>query len=67
MGITYARSSSSIQKTQSVKRKDNFFARSCNEQGLIDLVTKELHKKGCTVINALGYADIDIVKAAKTS
>ncbi|KAG7165603.1 hypothetical protein Hamer_G013102 [Homarus americanus] len=51
-------------KTEFVGRKDDFLSRSCNKQGLIDLVTEELQKKGCTVINALGDADMDIVKAA---
>uniref|UniRef100_A0A8C4Q7P4 HTH OST-type domain-containing protein n=1 Tax=Eptatretus burgeri TaxID=7764 RepID=A0A8C4Q7P4_EPTBU len=51
-------------KTEFVGRKDDFLSRSCNKQGLIDLVTEELQKKGCTVINASGDADVDIVKAA---
>lgn len=51
-------------ETEFVGRKDDFLSRSCNKQRLIDLMTVELEKKGCTIINALGDADVDIVKAA---
>ncbi|XP_051243778.1 uncharacterized protein LOC127356229 [Dicentrarchus labrax] len=51
-------------ETEFVGRKDDFLSRSCNKQGLINLMTEELEKKGCTVVNALGDADVDIVKAA---
>lgn len=51
-------------KTEFVGRKNDFLSRSCNKQGLINLMTEELEKKGCTVINASGDADVDIVKAA---
>lgn len=51
-------------KTEFVGRKDDFLSRSFNKQGLIHLVTEELQKKGCTVINASGDAAVDIVKAA---
>jgi len=51
-------------QTEFVGRKDDFLSRSSNKQGLIKLVTDELQKKGCTVINAPGDADVDIVKVA---
>lgn len=50
--------------TKFVGKKDDFLSRPCNKQGLIHLITEELHKKGCTVINAPGDADVDIAKAA---
>ena len=43
-------------------RKDDFLSRSCNKQELLNLMTEEL-EKGCTVSNASGDADVDIVKA----
>ena len=51
-------------QTEFVGRKDDFLSVSVNKQGLIKLVTEELEKKGCTVINAPGDADVDIVKVA---
>lgn len=36
-------------------------------EGLIHLITEELQKKGCTVINAPGDPDVDIVKVAVKS
>ena len=45
-------------------RKDEFLSRSCNKQGLINLITKQMKKKGCTVFNTTGDADVEIVKAA---
>ncbi len=52
------------EETEFVGRKGDFLSRSCNKQGLINLMTEDLEKKGCTVINASGDADVDIVKAA---
>jgi len=43
-------------ETKFVGRKDDFFSRSSDKQGLINLMTEELEKKGCTVINASGDA-----------
>ena len=51
-------------ETEFVGRKDDFLSRSSNKKGKINLMTMELEKKGCTVINASGDADVDIVKAA---
>ena len=48
-------------ETEFVGRKDYFLTRSCNKQGLINLMTEELEKKGCSVINASGDADVDII------
>ncbi len=46
-------------------QKDDFLSsRFCNKQGLINLMTEELEKEGCTFINASGDADMNIVKAA---
>ena len=50
--------------TEFVGRKDDYLSRSCNKQGLVNLMTEELEKKGCTVINASRDADVDIVKVA---
>ena len=49
--------------TEFVGKKEDFLSRSCNKQGPIDLATEELKKKGRTVINASGDADMEIVKA----
>lgn len=38
--------------------------RASNKQGLIDLISGELRKRGCHVINSSGDADVDITKAA---
>ena len=51
-------------ETEFVGRKDDFLTRSSNKQGLFNLMTNELEKKGCTVINASGDAEVDIVEAA---
>ena len=39
-------------------------SRDSNKQGLIYLISDELQKQDCIVINAPGDADVDIVKAA---
>ena len=51
-------------QTEFVGRKDDFLSVSVNKQGHIKLVSEKLEKKGCTVINAPGDADVDIVKVA---
>ena len=51
-------------ETEFVGRKDDFLSRSCNNKVLSFF--EELEKKGCTIINASGDADVDIVKAAVT-
>lgn len=45
-------------------KKEEFLSRDVNKQRLIRMVSDELRKRGCTVINAIGDADVDIVKAA---
>ena len=50
------------QDTLFTGRKDEFLARSSNKQRLIDLITTELRKKNCTVINSPGDADVDVAR-----
>jgi len=54
-------------ETEFTGKKDAFLSRASNKQGLIDLISDELRKRACTVINATGDADVDIVKAAVES
>ena len=48
-------------------KKEEFLSEGCNKQGLIHMISDGLREKGCTVINAEGDADRDIVKAAIAS
>ena len=48
-------------------KKDDFLSRDKNKEGLIALISSEMRKKGCNVINAPGDADVEIVKAAVQS
>lgn len=50
--------------TQFSGKKENFLSRDSNKQSLIRLVSAELRNRGCTVVNAPGDADVEIVKAA---
>ena len=50
--------------TQYTGKKDDFLSRGSNKQSLIRLLSDELRKRGCTVINAPGDTDVEIVKAA---
>ena len=52
------------KSTEFSGKKQHFLARDINKQQLIDLITEELKENEGTVINALGDADVDIVKAA---
>ena len=45
-------------------KRGDFLSRNSNKQGLIDLISGELKKGGCQVINSPGDADVDIAKAA---
>ena len=45
-------------------KKEEFLSLDSNKQGLINLIIDRLRKKGCTVMNAEGDADYDIVQAA---
>ena len=47
-----------------VGNKDDFLSNERNKKELIDIITERLSLKGCHVIQAVGDADIDIVKAA---
>ncbi len=51
-------------ETEFSGKKDAFLSRDSNKQGLINLISDELKKWNCHVINAPGDADVDIVKAA---
>ena len=44
-------------------KNENFLSRDKNKEGMITLISTELTKRGCRVIQASGDADIDIVKA----
>ena len=45
-------------------KKEEFLSRTVNKQQLINLITVEMKKRGTSVLNALGDADVEIVKAA---
>ena len=51
-----------IAETEFVGEKDDFMSRASNKHRLIELMTYELKNKWCSVINASGDADVDIVK-----
>ncbi len=53
-----------IADTEFSGKKDEFMSRDANKQRLIQMITAELRRSGCDVINAPGDADVDIVKAA---
>ena len=44
-------------------KKEDFLSRDKNKEGMITLISTELTKRGCRVIQASGDADVDIVKA----
>ena len=46
-------------ETEFSGKKDEFLSRDINKQRLIWLVTDELRKKGCTLVNAIGNAYLD--------
>ena len=50
-----------------VGKKDQFLSNAKNKQAMISLITKMLKDRGCTVHNAIGDADVDIVGAAVSS
>ena len=45
-------------------KKEDFLSQGSNKQGLINMISDRLREKGCTVMNAEGDADYDIVQAA---
>ena len=59
--------SSSLKKQEFSGKKGDFLSRDSNKQGLINLISDGLRKRGCNVINASGDVDVDIVKAAVES
>jgi len=52
------------EETVFAGKKVKFLSRDRNKQKMIDLISEKLRGKGCTVINAPGDADVQIVKAA---
>jgi len=51
-------------ETEFSGKKEQFLSRDTNKQALIQLISDELRERDCTVVNALGDADVDIVKTA---
>ena len=51
-------------ETEFTGKKEEFLSRDVNKQRLIQMISDELRERDCTVVNALGDADVDIVKAA---
>jgi len=49
-------------ETEFSGKKDEFLSRDVNKQRLIQMISDELRERDCIVINALGDADVDIVK-----
>ena len=45
-------------------KKEDFLSQGSNKQGLINMISDRLREKGCTVMNAEGDADYDIVQSA---
>lgn len=54
-------------ETEFSGKREEFLSRDCNKQGLINLISEELMKQDCSVINAPGDADVYIAKAAVES
>ena len=54
-------------ETEFLGKKYDFLSRDCNKQGLINIISDELRKNNCNVINASGDTDVHIVKAAVAS
>ena len=44
--------------------KEEFLSRAINKQQLINLITNEMKKRGTSIINAPGDADVEIANAA---
>ena len=51
-------------ETEFSGKKEEFLSRDINKQRLIRMISDELRKRDCTVVNAPGDADVDIVKDA---
>ena len=52
------------EETEFTGKKEDFLTRDCNKQCIINLISVELKRVGCNVIQSSGDADVDIVKAA---
>ena len=55
------------EETEFSGKKSDFLSRDSNKQRLIDFISDELRKRGYSVINASGDADVEIVMAAVES
>jgi len=51
-------------ETEFSGKKEEFLSRDVNKQRLIQMISDELRERDCTVVNSIGDADVDIVKAA---
>ena len=54
-------------ETEFSGKKEEFLSRDLNKQRLIQMISDELKERGCTVVNSIGDADVDIVRAAVES
>ena len=54
-------------ETEFSGKKEEFLSRDLNKQRLIQMISDELKERGCTVVNSIGDADVDIVRAAGES
>ena len=52
--------------TKFVGKKEDFLSNESNKKTLINMITLHLRQRNCTVIQAKGDADVDIVKAVVT-
>ena len=53
-----------IAETEFSGKKEEFLSRDTNKQILIRMISDQLRERYCTVVNAHGDADVDIVKTA---
>ena len=51
-------------QTELSGKKEEFLSRDTNKQRLIQMISDQLRERDCTVVNAHGNADMDIVKMA---
>ena len=55
---------SSTAETELSGKKEEFLPRDTNKQRLMRMISDQLRERDCTVVNAHGDADVDIVKTA---
>ena len=51
-------------ETELSGKKEEFLSRDTNKQRLVRMISDQLRERDCTVVNAHGNADVDIVKTA---